>query len=156
MYLILQAIAVQHCQIPSLRGIHTPQLGTFSYQLSILHMDIYSQSQLHPLLSLRHPNTWVLFAGLRRIGPTPRSTGQREEKKREAREPLASTKIPTDVGERQVRGLLFVLQRCILLLPTAAGCVADAICLCLGFYFYFFLRIYFWFEKCLYCCAYRY
>ncbi|KAL7893185.1 hypothetical protein HDV63DRAFT_223226 [Trichoderma sp. SZMC 28014] len=87
-------------------GKHKPRL---SYQLYILRETYSSQSQPRPLLSVRHPNTWVLFAGLRRIGPTHRSTGQREKKK-EAREPLASTKIPTDAGERQVR---------------VAGCTAE-------------------------------
>jgi hypothetical protein len=57
---------------------------------------------------------------------------KKKKKKREAREPLASTKIPTDVGERHLRGLLHVLAL------AASDCydvVKDAAYLLFGYCF---------------------
>jgi hypothetical protein len=99
MYLILQAIAVQHCQIPSLRGIHTPQLGTFSYQLSILHRYGHIQpitaASITKLAASKHVGFICGFAAHR---PHAQIDGAKGGKKKRSERALGLNKNPNRCG----------------------------------------------------------
>lgn len=85
-----------------LRGKHEPQLGYISLiSFSLLYSPCGVKQPITATLITKPAasNHVDLFAGLRRIGPTPRSTGQREKKKRSERAPWPQQKSQQMWGE---------------------------------------------------------
>lgn len=90
---------------------------------------------------------------LRRIGPTPDRRGKGRKREKKKTRTLASTKIPTDVGEGQLRGVTFcTTEMCTVGTLTACGAaVAVVASLCVKDCFALLVIMIFQVVFC--CCA---